>query len=135
MTAAKTADVTGLLNAWRGGDKTAFDRLTPLIYDDLRRRARRYMRNQAAGNTLQATALVNEAYLRLVDVRNVDWAGRAHFFAVAAQVMRWILVDRARARASARRGGEVKIGTHSSPVDFDQLPEFDARRIAELVAV
>src|SRR5262245_18275693 len=99
------AEITGLLYAWRGGDASALERLIPLIYEELRRLARRSLRNQPAGNTLQATALVNEAYLRLVDMDGIGWQDRAHFFAVSAQLMRWILVDRARARASRRRGG------------------------------
>src|SRR3981189_3617339 len=92
-----TADVTVLLRAWSQGDPAALDRLTPVVYDELRRLARRYMRNERAGNTLQATALVNEAYLRLVDAKHVIWTDRAHFFAVSAQIMRRILVDAARA--------------------------------------
>src|SRR5882757_8301635 len=98
--------VTALLHAWNGGDEAALERVVPLIYEELKRLARRSMRNQSPGNTLQATALVNEAYLRLVDAKTVDWRDRVHFFAVSAQIMRWILVDRARARATSRRGGK-----------------------------
>jgi RNA polymerase sigma factor (TIGR02999 family) len=102
---ASPAEVTGLLKAWSGGDRAALDRLTPLVYEELRRMARRYMRNERAGNTLQATALVNEVYLRLVDVKSVAWQHRAQFFAISAQMMRRILVDAARARGSRKRGG------------------------------
>jgi RNA polymerase sigma factor (TIGR02999 family) len=96
---------TELLHAWRDGDRDAFDRLLPLVDQELRRLARRHMQHERPGHTLQATALVNEAYLRLADASQVDWRGRAHFFAVAARVMRHILVDHARARGNARRGG------------------------------
>jgi RNA polymerase sigma factor (TIGR02999 family) len=94
-----------LLKAWGSGDREALDRLAPVVYDELRRLARRYMRNQRSGITLQTTALVNEVYLRLVDVSNVDWQHRAQFFAISAQMMRRILVDAARARGSGKRGG------------------------------
>jgi len=94
-----------LLRAWGGGDETAFDELVPLVHEELRRLARRYMRHERPGHTLQATALVNEAYLRLIDVNRVPWQNRAHFFAMAARVMRRILVDAARARRYQKRGG------------------------------
>src|SRR3954469_1506164 len=83
----ESAEITRLLKAWGGGDSAALDRLTPLVYEQLRRMARRYMRNERPGHTLQTTALVNEAFLRLVDTWNVDWTDRAHFYAVCAQVM------------------------------------------------
>ena len=107
MELAKSAEVTGLLKAWSSGDQAALDRLTSLVHGELHRIARRYMRNERAGNTLQATALVNEVYLRLVDVKNVDWQHRAQFFAISAQIMRNILVDAARARGAHKRGGEA----------------------------
>jgi len=100
-----SAAVTGLLKAWTGGEQSALDRLMPVVYDELRRMARRHMRNERAGNTLQTTALVNEVYLRLVDVNYVDWEHRAQFFAISSQMMRRILVDAARARGSRKRGG------------------------------
>ena len=105
MDASGSADVTGLLKAWSGGDRAALDRLTPVVYEELRRMARRYMRNERHGNTLQTTALVNEVYLRLVDVNDVDWQHRAQFFAISAQMMRSILVDAARERGARKRGG------------------------------
>src|ERR1700737_1955750 len=102
MDAPGSAEVTGLLKAWSSGDRAALDRLTPIIYDELRRMARRYMRKERAGATLQTTALVNEVYLRLVDVKNVDWQHRAQFFAISAQMMRRILVEAPRARGEYR---------------------------------
>jgi RNA polymerase sigma-70 factor (ECF subfamily) len=97
-------EVTQLLAAWREGDQGALDKLMPLVYDELRRIASRYMKREHAGHTLQTTALVNEAYLRMVGQQNVDWQNRAHFFGVAASVMRHLLVDRARANGRVRRG-------------------------------
>jgi RNA polymerase sigma factor (TIGR02999 family) len=105
MALSQSREVTGLLKAWKDGDQAALDRLTAKVYHELHVMARRYMRNERAGNTLQATAVVHEAYLRLVDVKNVDWQHRAQFFAIAAQMMRRILVDAARARGSHKRGG------------------------------
>ena len=102
-----SAEVTGLLKAWGGGDQAALHRLTSLIYDELRCLARRHMRNERPGNTLQATALVNEVYLRLVDVKQVKWLHRAQFYAIAAQIMRNILVDAARSRGALKRGGGI----------------------------
>jgi RNA polymerase sigma factor (TIGR02999 family) len=98
-------DVTGLLLAWGRGDQSAADRLVPAVYDELRRQAERAMRREGGDHTLQATALVHESYLRLVDQRQVEWRNRAHFFAIASTVMRRILVDHARARLTAKRGG------------------------------
>jgi RNA polymerase sigma factor (TIGR02999 family) len=107
MATDQSTQITGLLRAWHSGDQAAFDVLAAKVYDELRRVARRYMRNERAGNTLQTTALVNEVYLRLVDVQNVEWEQRAQFFAISAQMMRRILVDAARARGSHKRGGGV----------------------------
>jgi RNA polymerase sigma-70 factor (ECF subfamily) len=115
MELSPSGEVTVLLRSWAGGDAAALERLTPLIYDELRRRARRYMADQGPENTLQATALVNEAFLHLVRAENTPWQDRAHFFAVSAKVMRRILVDAARARGSERRGGAiVKVQLHES---------------------
>ncbi|HVQ39209.1 MAG TPA: sigma-70 family RNA polymerase sigma factor [Pyrinomonadaceae bacterium] len=125
-----TADnLTGLLHDWREGDKAALDRLTPLVYDELRRIAHRYVQRERDGHTLQTTALVNEAYLRLVGQQKVDWQNRAHFFAVTAQVMRHILIDHARRRRFAKHGG-----------DFQQVPLEEAvvmtqQRADELIAL
>ena len=103
--AASSAEITSLLKAWSSGDEAALSRLAEGVYPELRLMARRYMKNQSQGNTLQATALVHEVYLRLVDVTKVEWRQRAQFFAMAAQMMRRILVDAARARGAHKRGG------------------------------
>src|ERR1700676_3655410 len=100
-------DVSTLIRAWSDGDQKALERLTPIVYDELRRLARRYMKHERPGHSLQATALVNEAYMRLVDYRRMQWQNRAHFFAVSAQLMRRILVERAR-RHNLKRGGGVQ---------------------------
>jgi len=101
------AEVTNLLNAWSQGDHAALDRLAERVYSELRAMAGRFMKAERPGQTLQATALVHEVFLRLVDVRNIDWRERAQFFAMAAQMMRRILVDAARARTAGKRGGGV----------------------------
>jgi RNA polymerase sigma factor (TIGR02999 family) len=102
---ASSAEITALLKAWSGGDSAALERLAEQVYPELRRMAGRYINNERVGNTLQATALVNEVYLRLVDVTIIEWRERAQFFAMAAQMMRRILVNAARARAAQKRGG------------------------------
>ena len=103
----QTHEVTDLLLAWRDGDEAALQALLPLVHGELARMARRHMAGEKRGQTLQATALVNEAYLRLVDVRRVDWQNRAHFLAMMARLMRRVLVDAARARHADKRGGEM----------------------------
>ena len=97
-----------MLLAWEGGDAAAFDSLVPLVHEELHRLARRYMRHERPGQTLQATALVNEAYIRLIEAKQVGWTNRAHFVAIAARMMRRILVDFARSRGNAKRGGGVQ---------------------------
>jgi len=101
-------NLTALLGDWSRGDRSALSQLLPLVYDELRRVARRQLRSERDGHTLQATALVHEAYMRLVDQRHVDWHDRAHFFGVAAQVMRRILVDHARRHKAAKRGDGIR---------------------------
>jgi RNA polymerase sigma factor (TIGR02999 family) len=108
-----TDQVTNLLVAWGQGDKAAFDRLIPVVHAELRRIARRHMGNERDGHTLQPTALVNEAYLKLIDIRHVQWQDRAHFFAMSSRVMRRVLVDAARARGYQKRGG----GAHQVTLD------------------
>ena len=121
--------ITDLLVQWREGDNAALDRLIPLVYEELRRMAGHYMRARRAGDSLQTSALINEAYLRLADHKNMRWQNRAHFFAVAAQAMRRILVDRARARtAQKRQGGNIK-------VSLDRAAELGQEREAELLAL
>lgn len=101
-------EITQLLAEWREGNQAALDDLYPLVYDELHRLARRYMSRERKGHTLQTTALINEAYVRLVDQRNVQWANRSHFFAISAQIMRRILIDHARRHAYAKRGGGAR---------------------------
>ena len=127
--------ITRDLKAWGGGDPAALDRLTPRVYAELRRLARIYSSKERAGHSLQATALVHEAYLRLVDVDSVDWRDRMHFFAVAAQMMRRILVDAARARACAKRGGQLRREDHSTTFTLDQMTASLAVRDRQLVAI
>lgn len=118
-----------MLKAWGDGDQAAFDRLAEQVYPELRLMARRYMRNEAQGHSMQATALVHEVYLRLVDVTQVQWRQRAQFFAMAAQMMRRILVDAARARKAHKRGGQA------ARIDLDEaamLPNATDRSIVDL---
>jgi len=122
-------EITELLVAWGSGDESALNRLMPIVYDELRRLAHRYMSHERPGHTLQTTALVNEAYLRLVSWREVRWQNRAHFFAVSAQMMRRILVDFARDRKYLKRGGGA---LRVSLADADSLTE---QRSADLVAL
>jgi RNA polymerase sigma factor (TIGR02999 family) len=135
MEIAKSEEITGLLRAWGTGDQAALDRLTTLVYETLHRMARVYMKRERAGNSLQTTALVNEAYLRLVDIAGVHWKDRVHFFALSAQLMRRILVDAARARAAAKRGGQAQKVAHSSAVNLDEIADASSRRGNELIAV
>jgi RNA polymerase sigma factor (TIGR02999 family) len=101
------SSITQLLVAWNGGDKAALDQLVPIVYDELRRQASRYLRQERPGHTLQTTALIHEAYLRLVDQNSVQWQNRAQFFGMAGQLMRRILVDHARTKHRAKRGGSA----------------------------
>lgn len=121
--------VTQLLLDWRNGDKEALDRLMPLVYEELRRMANYYMRNERREHTLQTSALVNEVYLRLVDHENIAWQNRAHFFGVAAQAMRRILVDHARTRNYAKRAGAAKL------VSLEEAATVVEERAAELIAL
>jgi len=129
MTQPSTHEVTELLIEWSNGDKAALDKLMPLIHEELRRLAHYYMSHERPGHTLQTTALVNEAYLRLVNREGVHWQNRAHFFAIAAQVMRTILVDHARSHAYAKRGG----GAHK--IELDEAMIVSRERAAEVVAL
>jgi RNA polymerase sigma factor (TIGR02999 family) len=114
---ASSAEITKLLKAWGSGDEAALEQLADRVYPELRRMARRHMKNEAQGNTLQATAIVHEVYLRLIDVTKVEWQARAQFFAMAAQMMRRILVDAARARGSQKRGGAaIKVNLDETAV-------------------
>ena len=114
--------MTRLLSAWQSGDSHALERLTPLIYEELRNRARRYMRRERPGHTLQATAVVHEAFVKLVDM-DVTWQDRAHFFAVAARQMRRILVDHAKARIRVKRGGTTTTSSLGTIEEFERLTD------------
>jgi RNA polymerase sigma-70 factor, ECF subfamily len=129
MATPSSQEITQLLLAWSDGDQAALDKLTPLVYAELRRLAKGYMFGERHGHTLQTTALINEAYMRLIDWKNVRWQGRAHFFGVAAQVMRRILVDFARARHYAKRGGAA------AQVSLDEAVTIHEDRSAELIAL
>src|ERR1700752_138167 len=124
-----TSELTGLLEDWKQGDATAFSKLTPLIYDELRRIAHRYAQRERNGHTLQTTALVNEAYLRLAGGDKHDWQNRSHFFAVTAQVMRHILIDHARRRRYIKHGGEAQ------QVPLEEASVMASERAAELIAL
>ena len=129
MTVRSTHDVTQLLQAWSDGDQAALEKLMPLVYGELHRLAKRYMAQEEPGHILQTTALVNEAYLRLVDSRQMNWRNRAHFFAVAAQLMRRILIDYARSRRSLKRGAE------SPRVSLDEAPAVTQEPRPDLLAL
>ena len=129
MTTLSPNEITGLLKAWSNGDQSALEQLTPLVHSELHRLARRYLSKESPGHTLQATALVNEAYMRLIDWRNVEWQNRAHFFGVSARLMRHILVDYARQRRSHKRGGGAV------EVSLDQAAVISRERAADFVAL
>jgi RNA polymerase sigma-70 factor, ECF subfamily len=128
MGARGTPDITQLLIAWSNGDRSALDQLAPIVYEELRRQARALMARERPGHTLQTTALVNEAYLRLVDCNRMRWQDRAHFFAVSAQMMRRVLVDYAR-RQNLKRGGGLK------RVSLDEAADIGIDRAAEFAAI
>src|ERR1700722_16585756 len=116
MTRSAENEITELLQAWRRGDESALEKLTPQVYRELHRAAKGCMRDERDGHTLQTTALINELYLRLTDLKEVDWQNRAHFFALCARQMRRILTDQARARQSHKRGSGVQ------PISLDAAP-------------
>jgi RNA polymerase sigma factor (TIGR02999 family) len=123
--------ITRLLVAWQDGDEQAFDHLIPLVYEELRRIAGRARRRERAGHTLQATELVHEAYVRLVDQRQVRWQNRAHFFAIAAQAMRRILIDRARRHHAAKRGGGAEMISLTNIGDLPAVARLDVLALDE----
>jgi RNA polymerase sigma factor (TIGR02999 family) len=125
---AARGDITALLEAWREGDQTALEKLTPIVYKELHRLAGRYMRGERPGHSLQTTALVNEAYMRLVDYKRMHWQNRAHFFAVSAQLIRRILVEHAR-RRNLKRGAGIR------HVSLDEVAVAGGGRSADLVAL
>ena len=149
MSASSAHDVTALLRAWGGGDRQALDQLTPIVYSHLKKLAHHYMARARSGQTLQTTALINEVYVRLLDTAGVKWQDRAHFYALCAQMMRWILTDLARARYAQKRGAGVRnldleealvVGRRPRPElvalsdALDRLEEIDPRkaRVVEL---
>jgi RNA polymerase sigma-70 factor (ECF subfamily) len=125
----KPVDVTGLLLKWRNGDQSALDRLMPLVYDELRWLAHKSLRRERAGHTMQTTTLVHETYVRLIDANRVQWQDRAHFFAIAAQLMRRVLVDEARKRHFKKRGGEF------TRITLDESMVISRDRDVELIAL
>jgi RNA polymerase sigma-70 factor (ECF subfamily) len=129
MDAPPSHEVTGLLQAWSAGNEEALQKLTPLVYRELHRAARHYMAGERTGHTLQATALINEVYLRLIDARRMDWQNRAHFFGVCAQLMRRILTDFARSRRYQKRGGGV------APMPLDEAMMAGLQPDSDLVAL
>jgi RNA polymerase sigma-70 factor, ECF subfamily len=124
-----THEITQWLAGWSNGDRSALEKLTPLVYRELHRLAQAYMRGERAGHSLQTTALVNEAYLRLIDIQQMDWRNRAHFYGVAAQLMRHILVDLARSRKQQKRGGGWE------QVSLDQALTIHSDRTADLLDI
>jgi RNA polymerase sigma-70 factor (ECF subfamily) len=129
MATPSRPDVTALLRAWSAGDESAREELWTIVFPELGRLARRYMRDERANHTLQTGALVNEAYLRLVDWKNAEWRNRAHFFGMCARIMRQILVDYARAHASLRRGGDRPLET------LDETAAKSAPRLDQFIAL
>jgi RNA polymerase sigma-70 factor, ECF subfamily len=127
MNAASALDVTKLLRDWTGGDRSALDRLMEVVYGELRRTAAAYMQRERLGHTLQATALINEAYLRVIDISRIEWRDRTHFFALCAHMMRRILVDHARSRNYLKRGGQAH------PITLDESAM--VQPAAELIAL
>jgi RNA polymerase sigma factor (TIGR02999 family) len=131
LPAPQSQDVTTLLRAWSHGDGTALERLTPLVYDELRRLARSHIRRERAGHSLAPTALVNEAYLRLVDASDIEWQDRAHFLSVSSRIMRRVLVDAARKRTAHKRGDAAR----RADGDVDRIPAAGSDRAAALCAL
>ncbi len=136
----KTHKITQMLREWSGGKREALDKLMPLVYDELHRQAARYLRRESQGHTLQTTALIHETYLKLIDQREVNWQNRAHFFAIAAQAMRRIMVDYARTKRREKRGGgdeklpleaAMSVAADESSVDLIALDEA-LTRLAEI---
>jgi len=129
MEPAQTVETTQLLRAWAKGNPEALEALMPRVYRELRRIAGHCMQNERVGRTIQTTALVHEAYLKLIDVENVDWQHRAHFYAVSARIMRRIMLDRARRRTAGRRGG------NTPAVNLDEVPDVSSTRAREMIAL
>src|SRR5689334_14416543 len=129
MADARSHDVSRLLARWKDGDEAALQELVPIVHDELRRLARRQMAGERPGRTLQPTALVNEAYLRLADLRQMQWQDRAHFFAMAARLMRRILVDAARSRGYQKRGGGAQRVSFTQALAIAEAPSTDVVKL------
>jgi RNA polymerase sigma factor (TIGR02999 family) len=129
--ADRPSDISGLLHRWSGGDRAAFEELMPLVYNELRRLANHYIKGERGGHTLQSTALVHEAYLRLVGAQTMQWQGRAHFFAVAAQNMRRILVDHARQHQAGKRGSGARKEPLEEALTVPIQPDLDIAALDE----
>jgi RNA polymerase sigma factor (TIGR02999 family) len=129
MSQGQPSETTQLLRAWASGDPSALELLTPRVYLELRRIAGRSMQKEGPGQTIQPTALVHEAYLRLVDLKQIDWQDRVHFFAVSAQIMRRILLDLARKRLAAKRGGRLP------RLSLDEIPDAPSQSATEMIAL
>jgi RNA polymerase sigma-70 factor, ECF subfamily len=133
MSESQSAEITRLLHSWQDGNRQALDQLTPLVYDELHRRARHYMAREQHGHILQTTALINEVYLRLVRV-NLEWKDRAHFYAVCAQIMRRILTDFARSRAYKKRGGDAQAVNLDEAMVVSPTVPFDIVALEEVLS-
>ena len=129
--ASESPTITQLLVEWSHGNQQALEQLTPMVYDELRRMARTYLHNERSDHTLQATALVHEAYLRLIDQHTVDWQNRAHFFGIASQMMRRILVNHALAKTAEKRGGDNQKLSLNETIEFGQQTEIDLLALDE----
>ena len=134
MNVQQPENITVILQDWSRGNRQAADSLIALVYDELRRIAANYLRRERSEHTLQPTALVNEAYLKLIDISNVSWQDRAHFFAVASNVMRQILVDHARARQTEKRGGDAQTIALDEAISFARQPEIDLLALDDALA-
>lgn len=129
--AERDQDISVILKNWSGGNRASADALLALVYDELRKIAARYLRKERSGHTLQPTALVHEAYIKLIDISDIDWQDRAHFFAVSANVMRRILVDHARARVADKRGGEADRIALEDAISLSKEPQVDLLAVDE----
>jgi len=127
----KSQEISVILKAWSGGDRASADVLLTLVYDELRKIAAQYLRKENSGHTLQPTALVHEAYMKLVDISDINWQDRAHFFAVSANVMRHILVDHARAKLAEKRGGDAQRIELDDAISLSNEPNVDLLAVDE----
>lgn len=127
----KPRDISVILKDWSGGNRTSADALLTLVYDELRKIAGRYLRKESSGHTLQPTALVHEAYMKLIDISDINWQDRAHFFAVSANVMRHILVDHARAKLADKRGGDAQRIALEDAISLSDEPNIDLLAVDE----